>query len=277
MSLNTKHCFVSFCRHSCNSHVTSAHLCGKCGKLGHGQLECGNDDMIKNLDIYKNQNMPITTHCLNPYCNSPETHSTIAHTRWHSVCEKCLENVLDSNGNPHECIIYTLEDIIDTYSIDMRLTPSSQDIVAYMRQFDNIYFIEPAGQGSAIYIRKKNGNISCCFLHGDLQGQYGINHMPIVNRFISGLQDISVERDTFVSLMYNNDDNLSDSSGSQDESGQELECPVCRTPNKKDSILTVYGSNDDCSICLGERKARKVFPICGHLCVCDDCFSKLKN
>ena len=39
---------------NCNfkySHVTSGHKCGTCGEYGHGQLECGNIQMINELKM----------------------------------------------------------------------------------------------------------------------------------------------------------------------------------------------------------------------------------
>ena len=41
-------CKVAGCRHPHN-HVTLGHLCGKCGKYGHGQMECGNQIQIDRL------------------------------------------------------------------------------------------------------------------------------------------------------------------------------------------------------------------------------------
>ena len=76
--MTQKSCQVTDCRFS-PTHVTKGHQCGICKKFGHGQLECGNQTLIKDLKIYDNDNLPYYIHCKRPYCIYPSLHTTSAH------------------------------------------------------------------------------------------------------------------------------------------------------------------------------------------------------
>jgi hypothetical protein len=84
-------CKSNGCRYPA-SHITSAHKCGKCGEFGHGQNECENDTLIRELhnptmkmyrmfqeDVIKRDQMPLNMFCKNPKCNQKHTHSTESH------------------------------------------------------------------------------------------------------------------------------------------------------------------------------------------------------
>jgi len=73
-----QYCQVLDCRHSF-THVVKGHQCGTCKKFGHGQLECGNQTLIKDLKIYDNDTLPNHLHCKRPYCIYPQLHMTSAH------------------------------------------------------------------------------------------------------------------------------------------------------------------------------------------------------
>ena len=76
--MTQKLCQVIDCRFS-STHVTKGHQCGICKKFGHGQLECGNLTLIKDLKIYDNDNLPEHLRCKRPYCVYPSLHTTSAH------------------------------------------------------------------------------------------------------------------------------------------------------------------------------------------------------
>ncbi len=71
-------CNITDCRFSL-SHVSKGHQCGICKKFGHGQLECGNQVLIKNLKIYDKDTLPDHLHCKRPYCVYPTLHTTSGH------------------------------------------------------------------------------------------------------------------------------------------------------------------------------------------------------
>ena len=50
-----------------------------------------------------------------------------------------------------------------------------------------------------------------------------------------------------------------------------ISCPICRTDNKYDSILKMYGGSDNCSVCL-DKPVERFFGKCGHACLCEECF-----
>ena len=70
-------CRVQGCRFR-DSHVTSGHLCGRCGQFGHGQLECGNSSRIDRLRI-RTEHDRVAVECTIFGCLEPHTHTTPAH------------------------------------------------------------------------------------------------------------------------------------------------------------------------------------------------------
>ena len=53
-----------------------------------------------------------------------------------------------------------------------------------------------------------------------------------------------------------------------------IKCPLCRTVNLKKEVFNINGLDSKCSVCLDEN-INKFFKICGHACVCNNCFLKL--
>ena len=81
---NQNKCRVRNCRYS-EYHITAGHMCGKCKKFGHGQIECGRKDMIEELKTQSSQDiLPSEMHCTMHNCNSKHTHTTDSH-----VCPDC--------------------------------------------------------------------------------------------------------------------------------------------------------------------------------------------
>lgn len=78
-------CRVARCRYR-ETHVTSAHRCGTCGALGHGQIECGKESAIRVLAGMREEEMPPHMWCDVEGCPSPSSHSTSAH-----YCHTCGE------------------------------------------------------------------------------------------------------------------------------------------------------------------------------------------
>lgn len=105
-------CRAQGCRHA-STHLTAAHLCGRCGRFGHGQIECGNTQRILALaspaddgatttrstlssGVY--EAMPHTLQCRVRGCPWPHTHHTQAHH-----CTSCLKR-LGSRHHPR-CVL----------------------------------------------------------------------------------------------------------------------------------------------------------------------------
>ena len=58
-----------------------------------------------------------------------------------------------------------------------------------------------------------------------------------------------------------------------------LDCPICKTPNQVSQKLInnayQFTSDNNCCICLS-NKANVYFKECHHVCICTECFIKLK-
>ena len=77
-------CRVRGCRFA-TSHVTSGHQCGRCGRYGHGRLECGFPAVQAALVRRTcDDRMPESRRCTFRDCHTPWTHATEAH--WCAVC-----------------------------------------------------------------------------------------------------------------------------------------------------------------------------------------------
>jgi len=96
MQNNLAFCKVHGCRYK-HSHVTTGHTCGTCKKYGHGQVECGNSNLIKKLEQYCEDTLPIQKYCTMKGCIRKEYHTTIAH---HCSFRNC-----GGNHSIHDCPI----------------------------------------------------------------------------------------------------------------------------------------------------------------------------
>ena len=51
-------------------------------------------------------------------------------------------------------------------------------------------------------------------------------------------------------------------------------CPLCRQEHYHSEVFQVKGNDSKCVVCY-TNDVRNYFSICGHACVCDECFSQL--
>ena len=85
------YCKVNYCRYA-DKHTTFGHRCGKCGGYGHGQMECGNAELLKYLRNYKNEILPKLLRCQVSECKYPKYHTSDSHP-----CSLC-------DGMGHQCV-----------------------------------------------------------------------------------------------------------------------------------------------------------------------------
>jgi hypothetical protein len=77
-------CMVKECRWK-HTHTTIEHICGICGDKGHGQLECGNNELIDELKKYYNDMIDEDERCNLYNCKLNQHHKTESHK-----CESCF-------------------------------------------------------------------------------------------------------------------------------------------------------------------------------------------
>eukprot|EP00927_Polykrikos_kofoidii_P030053 TRINITY_DN25928_c0_g1_i1.p1 TRINITY_DN25928_c0_g1~~TRINITY_DN25928_c0_g1_i1.p1 ORF type:complete len:333 (-),score=34.63 TRINITY_DN25928_c0_g1_i1:71-946(-) len=76
-------CKVDRCRFPM-THTTRSHVCGECGRTGHGQRECGDQAQITSLRRYLTERMPAGLRCTARGCRLADFHATDAHR-----CDSC--------------------------------------------------------------------------------------------------------------------------------------------------------------------------------------------
>ena len=174
-------CKVNGCRFS-EDHITERHCCGTCKFNGHGQTECGNEILIKELKKYKDDF--IYNWCEIENCKDPNTHTTNGHSCLY--CDKrltdthlklCPNNSKTTKGN-------SICDDIEYYNIALK------DYVDDVKMNKGEYKVSSGGMGCTWLIRNNsvNGNNEYLFIHSDNWGQYGDNtsFLPRYKAFIYG-------------------------------------------------------------------------------------------
>ena len=181
MSYNT--CQVLGCRYS-DEHTTERHCCGICNLLGHGQMECSNKDLIKELEQYKDDF--IFDWCEIEGCIDAQTHTTKGHsclyceTRIDDLHLKYCPNNVNTNGNNSIC-----DNLLDFNSTLLEYIEDVKLNIGEYKEYDG-------GMGCTWLIRNNNsinyGNKEYLFMHSDNWGQYGedSSHLPRYKAFIYG-------------------------------------------------------------------------------------------
>ena len=93
-----KCCMVDQCKYL-HTHTTPSHTCGKCGRLGHGQLECGKTNKINYLTRYNNDELPMNKWCSIPGCNYKKYHTNESH-HCRSCKERASHSAINCPSNP---------------------------------------------------------------------------------------------------------------------------------------------------------------------------------
>lgn len=170
-------CKVQGCRYS-TFHMTSAHQCGKCKFFGHGQQECENQHLKKNLESFHNDILNVNDYCKVKGCTFPETHKTEGH-----CCLYCGKR----EGHMKLC------PIVDSTTIFTHPTqiPVESHILTIAEKKNiqiGFYSTEFGGMGSTWFIRNHNGRLEYFFMYSDSWGQYGkdTSEIPRLNFFLRG-------------------------------------------------------------------------------------------
>ena len=317
-------CFSTNC--NSHSHTTLGHRCIKCGELGHGSEECGNEVAINILGSMQ-QVLPESDWCTIPGCDYRNTHKTEDHT-----CHMCG---LSEHNIEGECIIK------DDYSEELyyvndftfqNVFLTTDHLKEYFNYLDNFYIKLLSEEDKEIYIRKKNGaynyfvmNVTELNLFYTFENSQPVKqeHLDSLLRFIKDLRPVyfNYHTHTIPNLPYitpnyttptapipqtnttstavNTTDILNDlqildlipTSGEptppiddlyDDEQNPLLEgllptlkkCPLCREEHHVSQVLEVKGNDSKCVVCYS-NDVRNFFSICGHACVCDECFTHL--
>ena len=166
-------CKVYGCRYA-NSHVTNGHKCGKCNGFGHGQVECNNENKMKQLQQYYSEVMPNSQFCQVKNCYHQHLHTTSGH-----CCRYCGK----LNTHMKQCPVINSRYLFDDpKSVGTDITEDVKKINIRI----GYYIILYGGMGCTWYVRNNNRTIEYLFLHSDSQGQYGedFSDIPRVNAFL---------------------------------------------------------------------------------------------
>lgn len=186
---------MSFCKvHNCRfpTHITSAHICGNCGKAGHGQVECKNPVLIDAL-AKDTMQIPVELQCCALNCKSIATHTVDGHK-----CIFCNEFGHDES----ECPIQKWNNLVISGSTFGRseegFMKEHQLKLQVRKQFaweeHKIYTKIYGEMGCTWYARRNNifEKIELFFMHCDNWGQYGptTDDRPKLEKFLEGYRCI---------------------------------------------------------------------------------------
>ena len=187
-------CKVKGCRFA-NSHITKAHVCGKCGDKGHGICECGNNSLILALaqDLTV---IPFNLQCCVINCKSINTHTTDGHQ-----CTYCKKYEHDVSECPEqlwkikESYRTTFGQNKDSYKEKKYIQIKARKLMKWEEH--KIYTTVYAGMGCVWYAKRINNwkKIKLFFMHSDNWGQYGpdSDDRPILKEFIEGFSFVDGE------------------------------------------------------------------------------------
>lgn len=259
-------CRVRGCRFS-STHTTRGHICGTCGGMGHGVMECGTSIRMDNLKKYFGEKLPSHKYCSGEHA---DPYDRFFHSNECHICMRCGERHLETN-----CNIQTVPELGDRFrEYHENLDYAEMINRAQTQNRDQIYKVY-VGMGCLLYFKVKINAITpydtlVFFMHSDSWGQYGeeTSDVPSLERFIGDSEineDIDDQNDGLVGF---------DNSNGDDNNDNTKKCPLCRKENRIEDVKKIYGSSDTCSICY-EKNVEHFFSLCGHACICDSCFQHL--
>lgn len=186
-------CKIEDCQYK-NLHTTRAHHCSKCGQ-NHSIKVCPINIGIKSNNDYKIE-------C--PLCKKENTIKRDQKKIYgcDNTCCICLVNSVEVFFPEcgHICVCLGCLEKIDTNKItddaknNIYIEPGISDTVItdaknlFKNKRNKVYTTVYGGMGCTWYIRRdfQDGELMGFFLHSDCQGQYGVNHIPLAESFVSG-------------------------------------------------------------------------------------------
>ena len=187
-------CQVNGCRNKTH-HVTARHSCGNGGSCmnGHGKVECGNNELISNLEKYKDD--VISEPCTIEGCIDPMTHMNSGHSCL--FCDERIRNAEYSIKHLKYCPLNKCTKSKDKRNkvfnekeikeLDEYFTKEIINIVVLPGKYTYTY----SGMGSTWFVRcDLNGNKQYLIMLVDDWGQYGkeISRVPELKYFIYGFE-----------------------------------------------------------------------------------------
>lgn len=175
-------CKVAGCRYQ-NDHITERHCCGTCKNNGHGQIECGKEQLIKDLEKFNYHIIELPCNVIK--CIDPHTHTTRGHSCLY--CDKRIER----GSHQHLKYCPLNENTIDGNSICDNLLDFNDCLLDYIKDItvnNRKYKTVNGGMGCTWLIRNNDGTLEYLFMHSDSWGQYGddSSHLPRYKAFIYG-------------------------------------------------------------------------------------------
>ena len=171
-----------FCKaKGCNfarTHATVDHKCGKCGKFGHGKVECASQYKQDMLLLYHDDAMPPSLWCTADGCNKNMYHMIDSH-----YCNMCNIRGHCEQGCPELGSIYTMEKMSQKeYNVDK--------ISSYIMpgQYMNVW----SGMGTYTICRKlANNTIEGLFI--STSTVYYDERVHFMKKFIENCTEVRVD------------------------------------------------------------------------------------
>jgi hypothetical protein len=185
------YCKATGCRFA-KTHVVKEHICGSCGKKGHGLVECGKPNLIEELSK-DDTIVPSDLTCSIYGCKNNTLHTTDGH-----FCSYCKQ----FSHSEEECPEYLWTQKVERNVVAGRSETEYKEKKYLQIQARKqmkwaeraIYTIIYAGMGCVWYARRKNNfqKIELFFMHSDNWGQYGptTDDRPKLDKFLEGYRQI---------------------------------------------------------------------------------------
>ena len=192
-----KYCAIPGCRYK-KYHQTNTHHCNHCSQ-NHSSNNCPiygvNNNKVKcplcrTDNEFVNMKEQIKSSELCCVCLTNKVSRVLPKCKHTCLCNDCFTRLIQKDKATLKLSSYIYnEERMNTFcnivDIKHKLNKCNKS---------KAYCITYAGMGCSLYIRRDfdDGALLGFLLHSDCQGQYGINHIPFVQMFISGYKLVEV-------------------------------------------------------------------------------------
>ena len=186
------YCKVNGCRYAA-THTTVAHKCGTCGGYGHGQTECADHNLVRQLSFFFLETIDPSERCTAPLCSNRATHTTQGHAC--RFCDVFADGHLRHCPDRTDGAAVSITDDPLSIGFDPRPNAESQNILP------GHYITFYGGMGCFWYARNNSQTnlLEYFFLHSDSHGQYGDDSSDIPRmRAFTHMYKMQKFRDDFV-------------------------------------------------------------------------------